>query len=421
MKIIAEINIKVKKGFIPAMTLELYKRDCEIQRMTLKDTGEEFDGYSIEVVYSDISKFRLLEHHLSQFSDKYQLLDIRNVLDETIKNGLLVTGSRLTIDNERDYEMNVLGASAMMLDNIERSDDPELHSSLSKNIAMISCIKSSLDKGNVRKYENFVEAERDALVAHRFQGCNAFPFILRYEVNEDIIRSINAIGDTFAAIRIVHTDEYEELSIFGNIQSHIKLPVLFSEYDEMPAYLLAAILKLAAKHGMSLPDCTIGFIGLGISSMRLTRILTKTRGMHILGYDHDEKLMLGFEQCGGLATIAANVFSNADLVIIAKDHFEEPDLFKMRPGLVLMTLGNNQGSGALFSGRSFREHVAISNVDLSIIFPPLIGAMTSGKLAQIDDVFIRQLAEKISGFNTETGLFPGVFSGIHRELSSLFE
>ena len=79
------------------------------------------------------------------------------------------------------------------------------------------------------------------------------------------------------------------------------------------------------KYRLKAEETTVGFIGIDLSAIRLTRVLDKIGFRRVLGYDHGEKAMLALENQGGLATTAENIFGNADITLLLKNNFDHDE------------------------------------------------------------------------------------------------
>ena len=118
MRFIAEMTITVKKGYLPHITNELYKRKCEILDLEKLEGDDESDLFRIQIMYVSREKFSgfidKIEKHISNF----EIVKIKNTLEESISGGLLRVTGKMPFEHYDDYNINVVGAAELIMEKL---------------------------------------------------------------------------------------------------------------------------------------------------------------------------------------------------------------------------------------------------------------------------------------------------------------
>lgn len=417
MKFLGEFTISVKKGYLPHVTNELYKRKCEILKMSLVQSSDESDIFTVRIVYSSGDKFHGFIDKIEKHSDNFEILEIHHLLEESIFGGLLRVTGKLPVENSDDYQINVHGAADLIIEKAYANSDDDTFIGIRKNVALVNGMKRSAGSDREIFLKQYVMAERDAVIISRFVGLNAFPLVMWYDQVEDIIRCLKSIEDTFSVIRINYLED-NDVSVYEQIYKDISVPLLIKPFDEAPLFLLTVILSLLEKNGFDIKENNIGIIGIDINAIRLARLLNIAGCKRILGCDTSEILMLGFEKEGGLATTADNIFSNSDVILIIKDYFTIDEFFKIRPGQMLLSLiDETEFDMDVVQEKGLREFLHGNWMDLSVLFPGIIRGLVESGL-RLDDKRLVEIAREIVKL-FEGSILPDMFSDIHEKMAEL--
>ena len=419
MKIAAEMTIEIGEGKVPSVIDLLCANSCEIGRMTLTQKTGNVSLYNFNIIYSDSLQFRRVIAFFNDENNECRLVSVKNYFDEMVNGGFITVAGKMKIDNIEDYQMNVLGTGEIIREKIESSDDPRSFSGIGRAAALFSGVIDRSGKTGKRIYHLHSDAELDAAVLQRFTGMNGYPVVARFDLVEDVVKFLKSIEPGFSSMRLEHIDDDDSMAVYDQILQALNIPVISKKYDEIPVCILAAVLKLAAKHRFRLKDCNVGFIGLDVSAIRCAGLLRKAGCMRVLGFDNNEKSMLHFEKESGLATTAENIFSNADIVVLMKNQFTETDLVRMRPGLAVLSMLNDSAAESVVSQRKgCRECVVGDWFDTAILYPGMLAGASGSERTGFGDDVILSLAEMLA--NEEAGggrFFPDIFSGIHDRVS----
>jgi len=419
MRLISELTIHIKKTFLPVFINEISKLDFEINSLSImenKDTGEV---YRISVVYKEIDTFIEFINAIKKKQEKYKIISLNNLLEDQISGGMLNISGKVPVDNNNDYQMNILGAYELILKKIDDGNGLG-YTGLSKNVGLITGIKNTDVPEIDYLLKKYINSEKDSILINRFSGLNAYPVVVKFDYPEDLIKTLKKIENSYSAIRLMHIDEID-ISIYNQIISEIDIPVVSKALDDIPLYLLSIIVKILLKNKLKVKETTAGIIGIDVSTIKLARMLMKIGFYRILGFDQDENLMLLFEKEGGLATTTENVFNNADIIILIKSNFDTLDYTMFRPGQFIVSLIDIEDLDMdVISDRGVREFIKGNLADIAVIFPGLLKGIIESGIKSIDDNNFLELSKRLGNMLSDDYIFPDLFSDIHRIITDFF-
>ncbi len=418
MKLVSEVQVSMHNGDLPDFVAAAIRSDLTVHSMKIMGGDSLRSLYQFQLVYENKQRFSGFLDMIRGSGDRYGIDSVADLLEEQTLGGLLNISSKLPIENYSDFEIRLLGATELILEKI-REGNGLRHSGISKNVAVISGFRFDSDLKINSILEAYARAEEDSVILNMFTGLNAYPLILNFDHEEDLIKTIQRIESTFSAVKLNHLEELDS-GFFDQMITGISAPVLSVLYDDIPLCLLTVLSKLILKHKLKTRDLTVGIVGVDISVMRLTRILMKSEYYRVLGNDGNERALMDFEKHGGLATTSDNIFINADIIILMKNIFPPEELRKIRPGVMIVSfLHKDAVDRRTLSDRGVREYVICGRKDVAALSPGVIrGALDAG-LSQINDLHLVSLARKISTFLGDSIEFPDVFSDIHEKIADL--
>lgn len=418
MKLLTEITIKIKRGFLPHLTNEIYKRSCGIRKLGLVSSEKDHDLFTIEIIYYSKEKLKGLVAKIAQHENNFQIISSKNSLEDELLGGLLNVSSRLKIDNKLDYEINIMGAYQLASELVQREKDSIKYTGISKNIGLLSGIAAEIDSydAEIELHKHYIHEERDSIIINRFTGFNAFPFLIKYNQIEDFIKTLKGIEPSFSAVRLAHLENGDNLSLYEQIYSETSLPIISKYYDEIPICILIAIFHLFKKDKFDFRDKNVGLIGFNASSLRITRILLDLGFVRILGYDDDLKLMHLFDKEGGLGTSQENIFNNSDLIILFKEHYNPDEFYKIGSGQVVISLVDREIDEEKLNKQGVKKIVSGSWMDLSILFPGLLKGLIDTGIKSISDDQLVEISKMIFKIKSKDDILPDIFSDIHERI-----
>ncbi len=418
MKLLSEISVRIKRGFLPHLTNELYKRGCEMRSLAQLEQDGGGDLFAIEVQCDSMEGFAAFLERIGRFSENFELVSVRNALDELIEGGLLRVSGAVPLEQADDFDTKILGATALLLE--RAASGGSARTGIARNIAVVSGVRAIPGGGTASVAEEYVRNERDALVVSRFAGLNAYPLVIVFDHIEDFVKSLRAIEGTFAAVRISSVGEVEDPSGLEQVSAGVTVPLVTRDHDETPTLLLAVIDGLSEKNGLERGETSVGFAGIDCAAIRLTHLLAARGYRRILGCDASETLMLALEKAGGLATTLENIFGNADIVVLGARDVTEADLRKIRPGqLVISLVPVTAEEEAVFRERGVRAHVVVSEQHRASVLPGLLMGAHRAGLCGIDDGRIIAASRLLVESASPGAYLPELFGGIHDRLAGL--
>ena len=418
MKLITQIDIKTRKHDLPGFIEAVYRSGSHVHTLNLLREDASSAVYQLQLVYDDKKRFSELIQELQKESEKYTVISLVNLLEEETVGGILSLSGKFPVKNASDYEMKILGATELIYEKIVEGNGMR-HSGISKNVALISGILKDEEARINHILEVYAKAEENSVIINRFTGLNAYPIMIQFDHEEDLIKTIQRIELGFSAIKIYHIDE-ADITSYDQILSDVTIPVVSEALDDIPLYLLTIVSKLIAKYRLKPREVTVGFIGVDISVMRLTRIFMKSDYYRVLGNDGNERFLLSFEKHGGLATTNENIFSNADIIIIVKKLFTTEELQKIRPGVLIVSLLKAEDiESSIVGKRGVRELVKADRNSLSALSPGIIKGVVECGFNNINDMQLVNLSRKMNNLVPDTMEFPDIFSDIHEKIADL--
>ena len=396
MQVIVELQLKIGKGKLCVFTDELNRHGCALRRLLLVETGDSYENYEAEITYSDPEAYEAFLSAAGASRDSYQITGERSVLEDSIAGGLINVSGKMRIESQEDYETLLLGSAALMRERI-RKGKGDGFTGISRTIAMLGCVKKRGDASSEAIRLCHADLERDAIITNHFIGLNALPIIITFTQTEDLVKTIKGIEAGFAAIRIAEIEDLDESDMYEQILSEMSLPVVSMMYDETPLLLLSEVLHLLERDHIELAEATAGIIGIECGSLRMTRILHGLGCHRVLGYDHNEKLMLTFEKAGGLATTPENIFNNSDVILLFRNHFTIDEFHRIRAGQIVISLIDfDELEMGIIAEKGVRDFVPRQRIDTAVVFPGLLGGMLKTGVGEIDDGRMVEMARKIN-------------------------
>ncbi|MBP8081633.1 MAG: hypothetical protein KAZ87_00380 [Spirochaetes bacterium] len=410
MKASFSVRIKIRRDYLIEAINSFLAADSKITEMKLISEEECFQQYYFKIVSSDVQKFKICINLLKASDDKFMNIECVNDLEKSLQEGMLKVIPTLPADTPENYEMNILGGREILLESILEAEKPYEISGIRKTAAFISVLNKKRANEPTLFFSEYARTETDSLSASLFSGINAFPFILEYEIIEDLYKTLISFEKSFSSIRILSLDESHDVSIYQHMSENIHVPFLSHYYDEIPLFIITAVDKMLSKHRQKLSESTVGFIGLNSSVMRSVKLLKKMSCERILGFDSNEKTMLSFERTGGLATTAENIFGNCDIVVMIKNCFTDEDVERMRPNLLVVSnLDDEEEDSKIVNNRLCRDIMKGKWFEASSLFSFILPEMIEQRVMYLSDDFLVALSQKMGKEISSDLKFPGPF------------
>jgi len=417
MKIIVIITVSVKRGCLPQLMGELIDHGCDIQKIVRTGSASDSDVFDLEIVYADEERYKLAIDAIGAPKGPFQVLGIKNILEDSITGGLLRLSGKLPIENENDYEMRVLGSASMIVERISRGEWKRF-SGITRNVGLVSALKKKTDLSPEAIHTNYTALERESITLQYFSGYNGLPLLVQYRQIEDLIKCIQSIDGTYSAVHFHHIEDVDDITPYEQLISDMAVTVTGSAYDTVPLCLATELLQLFDKYKMDFSDSNIGIIGINISSLRITRLLLSLGCLRVLGYDNNEKLMLTLEKAGGMATTPENIFDNTDVILLFKNHYTVDEFHKIRSGQIIISLiEEEEFERKIIKDKGIRAYLPKSSINASIFLPGLVRGMLGCDLQTINDAQLLELAGKLKTLKGRKASALSFFSDIHDRIA----
>jgi hypothetical protein len=410
MKLIASATIKMKKNILPQFISTLYKYNLDVNTINLTESDSKWEEYSIDIVYSvkkDLVRFvDTLKKNIEYFKE----VTVTSTLEDKIKGGILITSSKIEIENINDIQTALIGGNKLIHEKIESNLQKNYCASFN-SVALISAVKILAEGDDRLFYHLYADSERDSTLIRRFTGKNAFPIVIKYNLIEDMIKIIKGIEQNFCCLRIMNNDEDDYL--LANIKDSVTRPLLFRELDENHIFYLSIINTLGKKNNIVPSETSVGIIGLTNSTIKLTSLLGQLGYMKVLGYDSNERRMMLFENRRGLATTIENVISNSDILMIMDEKISYDYRNSFRAGQIIISgITEDLADKKSLETRGVRELIKIEDMGYLSILPGLLNAFIDSSEKCLNDSMLINIASCISKHMDNQYDLPNLFNNL---------
>ncbi|MFW5808464.1 MAG: hypothetical protein ACOC2H_04690 [Spirochaetota bacterium] len=417
MRFIVDIEAEVQVGYIQEFAAIIFQEDFSVNTFQLKSRDEYTEIYHINLIYSETGTFRKAYEKVEN-DPRCIRINCTNILENEIKNGLLRTVSRLSFENEDEFQTNHTGAYQLLKDKITSGTD-ENSFYYHDAVCCISAIKPVNGIVDQQQAEVlYLKSEKDCAILSRFTDINAFPLVSSYVYNEDFSRMLAALQQSFSLYRIHEITDDDDPDLYIDIIAQSELPVITFKTTELPIMYLHSIFHCMERFKLSRDNVNIGIIGLDSSAVYLTALVNSLKFMRVLGYDENEKSMMHFESRKGLATTRKNILENCDILLVIRDQLSSEDIQNLRPGIIVIS--------AVRSGvtEQFKDHTAcklfldVSQYDTAILLPGMVRGLMSTQLTSIDEPLIIKIAEILQKKGNQLRITPQLFGPVHDDIEN---
>ncbi|MCL2156021.1 MAG: hypothetical protein FWH53_10180, partial [Leptospirales bacterium] len=411
MKLIASATIKMKKNILPQFIATLYKYNMDVNTINLTESDSKWDEYAIDIVYSAKKDIVRLVDTLKKNVELFKEVVVTSTFEDKIEGGILITSSKIEIENINDIQTALIGGNKLIHEKIESNLQKNYCASFN-SIALIGGVKISDETDDRFFYHMYADCERDSAIIKRFTGKNSFPIIIKYHTIEDMIKIIKGIEENFCCLRILNNDEDDYL--LANIIDSVTKPLIFRELDENPVFYLSLINTISKKNNIVPSETSVGIIGLTNSTIRLTSLLGQSGYMKVLGYDSNERRMMSFENRRGLATTIENVISNSDILMIMDEKISYDYINSFRAGQIIISgIADDFADAKSLEKKGVRELIKIEDSGCLSILPSLLNVFIDSTEKRFNDNMLINIAECISKHLDNQYDFPNLFNNLN--------
>ncbi len=279
--------------------------------------------------------------------------------------------------------------------------DPQLaheYTSIDSTVAVITNGTAILGLGNIGPLAGLPVMEGKAALFSDLVGLSGVPVLLEETRAQKVIELIAGIHLSFGAIQLEDFAAPECFEIEAGLRARLRKPVLHDDQHGTAVVALAALINAARRACRSLPESTVGQIGLGAAGTGIVRLLRAYGVNQVLGADRNPEAIARIRTLGAEGASLEDLMRRADIVIATTGvkGLIQPEW--IRPGQVILALSNPDPE---IEPHVAREHGAafaadgkgINNV---LAFPGLFKGALAAKAPQFTDAMLMAAAQTLA-------------------------
>ncbi len=279
--------------------------------------------------------------------------------------------------------------------------DPQLahdYTAIDSTVAVITNGTAILGLGNIGPLAGLPVMEGKAALFADLVGLSGVPILLEQTGVEQVVELIAGIHLSFGAIQLEDFAAPECFEIETRLRERLRKPVLHDDQHGTAVVALAALINSARRAQRSLPQSTVGQIGLGAAGTGIVRLLRAYGVNHVLGADRNPAAVARIEALGAEGASLEEIMRRADIVVATTGvkGLIRPEW--IRPGQVILALSNPDPE---IEPHVAREHGAafaadgkgINNV---LAFPGLFKGALSAKATHFTDAMLMAAAQTLA-------------------------
>ncbi len=290
--------------------------------------------------------------------------------------------------------------------------DPQLaheYTSIDSTVAVITNGTAILGLGNIGPLAGLPVMEGKAALFADLVGLSAVPILLEQTQPEKVVELICGIHLSFGAIQLEDFAAPECFEIESRLRERLAKPVLHDDQHGTAVVALAALINAARRARRSLPESTVGQLGLGAAGTGIVRLLRAYGVNRVLGADRNPQALARIKTLGAEGATPESIMQQADIVVATTGvrGLIRPEW--VRPGQVILALSNPDPE---IEPNLAREHGAafaadgkgINNV---LAFPGLFKGALAAKATRFTDAMLMAAAQTLADLAEDDALVPG--------------
>jgi len=158
MKLLSEIHVRVRRGFVPGLISAVYRTGCALHNLQFVEEKGPEELFRFEVSYR-------VRHHLRSFLDiisaspeKYHLVALTHSMEDRIRGGLLRMTGKFPLENMTDLEVAVLGARELISQKIEEGTGRD-YCGMMRNVALVAGFGRDRSSSSPDLYNRYADCE----------------------------------------------------------------------------------------------------------------------------------------------------------------------------------------------------------------------------------------------------------------------
>ncbi len=279
--------------------------------------------------------------------------------------------------------------------------DPQLaheYTSIDSTVAVITNGTAILGLGNIGALAGLPVMEGKAALFADLVGLSGVPILLEERRVEKVVEIIAGIHLSFGAIQLEDFAAPECFEIEARLRERLRKPVLHDDQHGTAVVALAALINAARRAHRSLPESTVGQIGLGAAGTGIVRLLRAYGVNQVLGADRNPEALTRIKTLGAEGTSLEEVMRRADIVVATTGvkGLIQPEW--IRPGQVILALSNPDPE---IEPHVAREHGAAfaadgKGINNILAFPGLFKGALAAKATHFTDAMLMAAAHTLA-------------------------
>lgn len=327
-------------GTMGKLATAIGKVGAEIGNIRTVHLGHHFTLRDIEVLAESEQELERLINEISKLKE-VSVLEIRDEVLELHKNGKIKTINSVQIDSlntlQKVYTPGVAEVCQLIA---KESGWKDAYTSIPYSIAIVTDGTAVLGLGNIGPVAGMPVMEGKAALLYQLVGVSGIPVLLKTTDPEEIIDVVKNIAPTFAGIHLEDIAAPRCFQIEETLDRDLNIPVMHDDQRGTAVATFAALMNACKRTGISLPEATIGVLGLGAAGFPLARFILQYTGKPVLGTDKVEANIRRHIEHGGIASTFEEIMQKADIVIAvtAVGGLISPSMIKK--GQIIFALSN---------------------------------------------------------------------------------
>ncbi len=279
--------------------------------------------------------------------------------------------------------------------------DPQLaheYTSIDSTVAVITNGTAILGLGNIGPLAGLPVMEGKAALFSDLVGLSGVPILLEETRVPKVIELIAGIHLSFGAIQLEDFAAPECFEIEAGLRERLRKPVLHDDQHGTAVVALAALINAARRARRSLPESTVGQIGLGAAGTGIVRLLRAYGVNQVLGADRNPEAIARIRTLGAEGASLEELMRRADIVIATTGVKGLIQPQWIRPGQVILALSNPDPE---IEPHVAREHGAAfaadgKGINNILAFPGLFKGALAARAPQFTDAMLMAAAQTLA-------------------------
>jgi len=292
-------------------------------------------------IYSDgLEQFEAILKAM-QLIEGTVIVGVRDEILELHLKGKIAIRSRFPIDSLATLrKVYTPGVAEVCLKIAEEPILARLYTSTSHMVAIVTDGTAVLGLGDIGPLAGMPVMEGKAMLMESLVGLSGIPILLNTKDPDQIVETIAAIAQTFAAIQLEDISAPRCFEIEQRLQKRLDIPVMHDDQHGTAVVTTAALMVATRQTGVYLSSAKIGQIGLGAAGFATANMLMRLTGNPVWGADLNPDALKRLEAAGGRSSNLREIMANCDVVISTTGvaGLIKPEM--VRKGQIILALSN---------------------------------------------------------------------------------